>query len=498
MTRAQIFRQALVGLPDGTSHGEADLPVANVYLPRSHLKAMDPDASVVVGMRGAGKTFWWKALQDKNVRLLVGKNQHSRLTDTTEVKLGFGVRAAPEDYPSKDVLANLLTDDVDPRLVWRTVLARHLSPSDDPLRQLGNWRKRCDYTRQHAEEIDVLLHQQDSILDQNETYLLILFDALDRCADGWQNMYRLIRGLMQIASDMRSYKRIRVKAFLRTDQVEETRIRDFPDASKILSSRAELNWPPNELYGLLWHLLANGPKGEDMRSMLTKPPLQGLQSLLIDENDENWEPLKLQEKTVFAVPRQLVFSERDQRDAFHNIAGPWMGRDRRRGFPYTWIPNHLADTEGKVSPRSFLAAMKTAAINTEERHPKHEHALHFDSIKLGVQEASKIRVDEFREDYPWVHRMLTALEGMVVPCSFEEIEQRWQERDVFSQLRNDTSQDAVKSRLRQIERGAQGVREELETLSIFQRLLDGRVNIPDVFRVGYGLGRRGGVKPVRG
>ena len=31
----------------------------------------------------------------------------------------------------------------------------------------------------------------------------------------------------------------------------------------------------------------------------------------------------------------------------------------------------------------------------------------------------------------------------------------------------------------------------------FQPLYDGRVNIPDVFRVGYGLGRCGGVKPVR-
>ena len=32
---------------------------------------------------------------------------------------------------------------------------------------------------------------------------------------------------------------------------------------------------------------------------------------------------------------------------------------------------------------------------------------------------------------------------------------------------------------------------------VFLSLRDGRVNVPDVFRVGYGLGRRGGVKPVR-
>jgi len=35
------------------------------------------------------------------------------------------------------------------------------------------------------------------------------------------------------------------------------------------------------------------------------------------------------------------------------------------------------------------------------------------------------------------------------------------------------------------------------SLGVFQPLYDGRVNIPNVFRVGCGLGRHGGVKPVR-
>ena len=492
MTRAQALRQALSDLPAGTSHGDAGLSVADVYLPRSHLKAMDPDASVVVGMRGAGKTFWWKALQDPAVRLLVGKSQLARWTGSTEVRVGFGVSPAPDEYPSKDVLAKLLANDVDPRVVWRTVLAHHLSPDDGPLRHLPRWHERCKHGRQHPEEIDGLLHRRDAELDSRGTYLLTLFDALDQCADSWQDMYRLIRGVMQLASEMRSYRRIRVKAFLRTDQVAETVIADFPDASKVLSSSAELNWPPNELYGLLWHLLSNGSAGEDMRSFLTSNDLP--RHLTKDD----WKALELKEQTVFTVPRWLVFDESTQRNLFHDITGPWMGKDRRRGFPYTWIPSHLADTERKVSPRSFLAALRTAAVDTDERHPEHQHALHYDSIKRGVQEASKIRVGEFREDYPWVHRVLTALEGMVVPCSFEEIEQRWREQDVLAQLKGDAGRDAVKATPRQIGRGAQGVRDDLEALNIFYRLRDGRVNIPDVFRVGYGLGRRGGVKPVRG
>lgn len=47
-----------------------------------------------------------------------------------------------------------------------------------------------------------------------------------------------------------------------------------------------------------------------------------------------------------------------------------------------------------------------------------------------------------------------------------------------------------------LDTGAKGVRLDLETLGVFERMTDGRVNLPDVYRVGYGIGRRGGVKAV--
>ncbi|MXY16044.1 MAG: hypothetical protein F4Y57_03335, partial [Acidobacteria bacterium] len=48
-----------------------------------------------------------------------------------------------------------------------------------------------------------------------------------------------------------------------------------------------------------------------------------------------------------------------------------------------------------------------------------------------------------------------------------------------------------------IDDGPNGVRRDLEALGVFQRMSDGRVNVPDLFRVGYGLRRKGGVKPIR-
>ena len=123
----------------------------------------------------------------------------------------------------------------------------------------------------------------------------------------------------------------------------------------------------------------------------------------------NWSAMVVEEKSLYSVPRQLISKDESQREKFHGISGPWMGRNARRGFPYTWIPNHLGDAEGRVSPRSFLDALRTAAEDTAERHPEHPHALHFDSIKRGVRAASEVRVTELREDYPWVHLVLEPL-----------------------------------------------------------------------------------------
>lgn len=38
---------------------------------------------------------------------------------------------------------------------------------------------------------------------------------------------------------------------------------------------------------------------------------------------------------------------------------------------------------------------------------------------------------------------------------------------------------------------------DLERLGIFEKMKDSRINMPDLYRVGFGLGRRGGVKPSK-
>ena len=483
---SHLFSSSLRILIQNALPGETSLfggcpELRYTYLPAGHAKALQPDSMLVVGIRGAGKSFWFSALQDEDHRSLIDKKlPKAGIRKDTMMSQGFGEKSSPEDYPRKDVLVMLL-EDFDARQIWRTIVLMQLvrpGKKTTALSDQKDWKDRVGWVQAHPEEVERLFFEIDKDLDQISVYHVVLFDALDRTADDWNTMFRLVKGLLQALLEFRSFRRIRLKAFVRPDHLEDASVEAFPDSSKVLTSMVELNWPRNELYGLLWQYLANEPdKGHLFREGCEKG--FGIE----------W----MQQETVWMVPEKLRINEILQRDLFHKITGPWMGRDHRRGFPYTWLPNHLGDGRRQVSPRSFLAALRQAAFDSSKAD--YAFPLHYESIKHGVQEASQIRVREMQEDYPWVEVLMKPLAGVTVPCQFEEIRQRW--KDALSLEKLEDNQSApVKLPPSHLDEGPDGVRRDLEILGVFERMNDGRVNLPDVYRVGYGMGRRGGVKAV--
>jgi len=205
--------------------------------------------------------------------------------------------------------------------------------------------------------------------------------------------------------------------------------------------------------------------------------------------------------TVWIIPNAMRTDENLQREIFHQLAGPWMGTNATQGAPYTWLPNHLGDGYAQTSPRSFLAALREASLDDSSQG--HKYALHYQSIKKGVQRASRIRVDELKEDYPWLEMLLAPLKGRIVPCEFAEITELWKREKVLDKLQKqqEESNDNHSSNMRlppsRLKGGENNVIQDLIGLGIFLLMKDGRLNMPDVYRIGYGLGRKGGIKPVR-
>ncbi len=263
----------------------------------------------------------------------------------------------------------------------------------------------------------------------------------------------------------------------------------------------DLKWRRSDLYALLWHQLGNDPEaGGAFREWVAAM------------HGEPFEPIEIDGAVAYVVPEALRTRDAAQAELLNAIASPFMGRNRRRGKTHTWLPTHLADAKGQISPRSFLVALKEAQKITEQRYAEAGVLLYFEGIKQGVQEASSIRLAELREDYPWVRQILEPLEGMTVPASAEEFYARWRESGVLEAIRKSADED---------EDGGEGEGQRpylpphaLETptagrckedalieaaieIGVMSRTADGRMNIPDLFRVAAGIGRRGGVRAIR-
>lgn len=476
MIQTQQIRESLAeALPLTTSiHGEAP-DRRHLYLPPAHAKALRLECNLVIGARGVGKSFWTAALGAPALRAAVGKSV--RELESTEVHIGFGVAPDIDAFPDKEVFAQLIEKGFEPFEIWKGVVVRWLSKLEPVTIPVDSWEQTIHWVKSNPENLARTIQNTNNALSKKGQHALILFDALDRTSSDWGVMDRIVRDLLKIVLWLKSYPRLHAKVFLREDQSDRT-ITDFPDASKLMATKAELTWAPHDLHGLLWQTLCNCPDrdGAHLRDLYTSvvgaPPRS--------------------ENHLWLVADEVKRESIKQRELFIALAGPWMGKDRRRGVPYIWSVSHLADGRGRTSPRSFLAAIRQAAEDSLENYRDFPQPLHYESIKRGVQKASQIRVSEMAEDYPWVESVMAPLRGLTVPCHFEIIEDRWQ-----SELPLGLS-DLSGQRLppQHAEKGWPGVRSDLERLGIFETMKDGRINLPDLYRVGFGLGRRGGVKPV--
>jgi len=478
MTQEEIsaIRQAIIdALPNDTSlHGKTP-EQREVYTPSAHIKALRLESSIVIGIRGVGKTFWSAALRSDAIRKMLGGS----VPDLSLVKVytGFGENPNLLAYPDDEIFSSLVKKGFEPYYIWRAVLGRWAAGIVAESVPVDSWDNTVSWVKAEPEQFGKLLEGANAKCENDGTHGLIVFDALDRSSNDWRTMDLIVRDLLRIVLMLKRFARLHAKVFLRQDQFEGRPIADFPDASKILATRVELTWEAHDLHGLLWQYLCNGKSGKILREVykasVGKEPQQ-------------------QEVDVWTIDESAKREGVTQRSLFQSIAGEWMGRDRRRGVPYTWSVGHLADGRGLTSPRSFLAAIRAAAENSHERYPDHPYPLHFESIKRGVQKASEIRVSELAEDYPWIKNIMAPLKGCTVPCYFETFEENWKtkfgatpESIDFKRLPPEHYKD-----------GWAGVRRDVVSLGVFEVMKDGRINMPDLYRVGFGLGRRGGVRPM--
>ncbi|MBN1984183.1 MAG: hypothetical protein JW795_21825 [Chitinivibrionales bacterium] len=468
--------------------------IQEAYVPFSHAKALDPETVLVEGIRGAGKSFWWSALVDSNYQELVQSvSKWSIAPDTKLVaSQGFGASDSIQgSFPSARVLASLVDAGYNPNDMWRTIILSKIDTRAEYFKPEEKWLEKVDWVAKNPETIDQILSRFDGELGNNKTIHLILFDALDRMAFDWHGIRRLAKPLFQTALEMRGYKNIRLKLFVRPDMMEDKEIFNFPDAVKLKARMATLTWTRSDLYGMLFQRIGNSSSyGDEFRyateKKISHPWIQNRQQWLIPE---------------------LFKTDDMQRSIFQSIAGEAMAetdKHRKRGIPFSWLVNHLMDSREQVSPRSFCAAIKRAVEESCNSYPSWQLPIHYKALQAGVQYASRIRVDEITtDDYPWIGTIMEPLRNQIsVPCAMDDIFSLWDNKEILKKLKpssDNVSQDDKESKIgpRLFSEGYPGILKELEEFGVIKIQPDGRIQMPDVYRVAFGFGRKGGVKPLK-
>ncbi|MYW64884.1 hypothetical protein GTY65_12520 [Streptomyces sp. SID8379] len=493
------YRALLSRALEGTVDADTQPPTPHtLYMPDAHRTALYVDSTVVQGDRGVGKTFWARSLLDAELREAAAVEYRISRLRRLHVTSGYGMDMSPH-YPGPLTLPSLLDGDTRPEEIWYAILLTALGQPE--LRVRADWAERIAWLRANTGPAEATLAQADAQAAAEDVVELLVFDGLEHLHTDWDTRNRLIAELLRVAMRMRfGTRNIRLKVFLRPDMFEAAK-QLFPDASKLSGNAARLEWNHTDLYGLLFHHLGNEADGAEQGDADAAARFRRFTG--------GWTAPAPSEPVRYAPPHALRNEKEAQEPLFARIAGPYMGTNVRQGRPYTWLPNHLMDSKGLISPRSFLKAIHAAAETTAAAHSSHPYALHHDAIRSGVREASTVRVDQISEDTPWVDLAIRRLAGCQVPITQRKVIDIWKGSDLPLRLREDAARYTQADRPELVRTGPRHpddlprLVQELIDLGVLRRrdqnhsddysLLD----LPDIYRLAFGLGRLGGI-PLAG
>lgn len=488
LLRAELLEVAQSWQPDGKPSQATD-----VFFPSAHIRALALDRPLVIGMRGAGKSFWSEVLTDVDLRSTVAKfvKGYDKLVHVGAIRWDQG-GAFSIRFPDSEVLTRQLQDGMEPRLLWLTLILNELRsvcvqrgiPIGLPELPQG-WGHVLNWARQHPDEIRHAFQQLNEDLTRNGQVVLVVMDALDRMTAQLAQSVECLRGLLQLLLDARQLKGLRFKVFLREDMTYMPSVLSFPDASKLINEAVYLNWTREDIYALHLHKLAQeSPRFQVLIEQHFGPSDAVTQGY--------WHP-----KLVQSPPQELFLIE-----LLKLLAPPYMGSMPTKGKVYSWWYKHLADGKNRVSPRTFAASLRTAL--NESSKPNTTHVLTPAGIKQGVREASVVRVKELKDDYFWISTALAAFNDRLTPAPVQEVYGVWNGVRVEGVptprlIREQCLKEKVFVPWDDADRlisPSQKLRDTLVQLGILiLRDDDTRLDMPDIYRLGYRIRKRGGVSP---
>lgn len=448
------------------------------FLPsEAHARAIRPETLVVRGGRGAGKSALFHFLGHIQRQPELGASLGGGFP--SQVLWYEGYSSAIE-HPPLDVVGDFAekADDDSRRFFWFGWLCRRLAQvTDEPLptgafadicaRVGSDWDLRglADVT---GRELGRLSAWMDKLERTRSGPIVITYDGLDRIKSSSSARRTMTASLLAMWLSLADrYRQIRPKIFVREDLFQAS-LAAFPDASKLEARSVSLEWRVEDLYRVLIKHMGNTSDGLRMwiESSARGIPLENGGPL-------GWTP-------PAALPETGKVSQKGFVD---HLVGEQMGSGDKKGLTYRWIPNRLQDAHARAVPRSILSLVRNAARWAIQHGPMAQNLRLLSPVELvsALEVTSKRRAAELREEFPVVAR-LEHLRGMAVML---------ERRVAVASLSREPKEDD--------EYGVDGekVLRTLIELGAMSERSDGRIDVPDIYRYGFGILRKGGVKRSR-
>ncbi len=451
----------------------------DIFAPETHANALDPATPIVVGSRGTGKSFWAGVLGHDDTRAAAAK-AYPRL-GLRNVKVGFGFTGVGGDEGiGVDAINQIVRPDAgaeEARAFWWTTIlraaARTLESEIPRLSQLFptsmDWEARED-----------ILSRYERGLRAENRVLLVVYDALDTVATTWPRRRLLTEALLEVVWAMRAYRMIKLKLFLRPDQIDDDALR-FVELPKLRTGAVRLTWTRTDLYGLLYARLAL-TRDRTVNSAFKK--LLGILSIAPGD-----------QAAILSRRWSLTADPNHQVKVMEAFAGPYMAsgpHGYKKGKTYDWPIRHLADAFNEVTPRSFVGLMIAAA-----KYGRSDRVISPEGIRNGLRAASKTRVDQLHQEFPWIKGVLAPLDGLLLPQEEGLVFRVWQRAKTINTLIVDAEANKYLPPFpTEGQEKERDLFEALERIGVMFRRKDDRIDMPDLFRVAAKLLKKGGTAPL--
>lgn len=481
----QALRAALSAIPGDVSNDAvgANVPkLEDMFAPETHAAALDPTAPIIVGARGAGKSFWSGILGQASTRAAAAKAYPKLGLDRVEVGFGFTGAVGGGNAITSEMLTDLVglrPTAQDARAFWWATIIRATSRSvgttklslKESLEVSRDWEKRHE-----------LLDEYEAECERRGMTQLVIYDALDTVAITWPRRRLLTETLLEVVWAMRAYRHIKTKLFLRPDQIDDDALR-FVELPKLRTGAVRLSWTGTDLYGLLYSRLLLSPIAEGQ--------------IAFEKLLKQLKIARATQEEVLARDWILTSDAGEQARVMAQLAGPYMAEGangHKKGKTYDWPVKHLADAFEEVTPRSFLGLMIAAA---KFGGSPVDRAITPEGIRHGLRAASKTRVDQLHLEFLWIKGVLAPLAGLLLPQDEKEVFKAWRKTKTLENLIADAK---AKRYLPPFEVDNDPTERDLylalERIGVMFSRKDGRLDMPDLFRVAAKLLKKGGTAPV--